>query len=311
MPTVDNREGVRTVAVDRDRDGQRVDNFLSANLKGVPKSAVYRLIRTGQVRVNGKRCKASTRLAENDRVRIPPVRLQQRDEVIVSDAVQEQVRQAVVFENEHLLIIDKPSGMAVHSGSGLPWGLIDALRQSRPGEFLELVHRLDRETSGCLVLARNGKALNHLSAQFREGTPGKFYFCLLDGRLQQDTVEVDAPLAKVENGQRRQVQVTAAGKEAQTRFRRLEAYTAGTLAEAELLTGRTHQVRVHAQHLGTPLAGDALYSSRKSLNKWRKLGLRRLFLHAHRVVLRDPGGGELDISSPLPDTLRRVLDGLE
>lgn len=311
MPTEDNRGGVRLVAVDADRDGQRVDNFLLAQLKGVPKSAVYRMIRTGQVRINGRRCKAATRLATGDKVRIPPAQLQTRDQVEVSARVLEQLRQALIFENEDLLVIDKPSGMAVHSGSGLPWGVIDALRQSRPGEFLELVHRLDRETSGCLVLARNGRALKHFSAQFREGNARKYYFCLLNGRPEQSVVEVDAPLARVESGQRRQVRVAVDGKTALTRFRRLESYRCGTLAEAELLTGRTHQIRVHALHLGMPLAGDPLYADRRSLNQWRKRGLRRLFLHAHRVVLQGLDGNEIDISCPLPGNLRKLLDTLE
>lgn len=311
MSTENNRGGVRQVAVDADRDGQRVDNFLAAQLKGVPKSAVYRMIRTGQVRINGRRCKAATRLAEGDHVRIPPARFLSKDKVEVSTRVLEQISRAIVCENDDLLVIDKPCGMAVHSGSGLAWGIIDVLRQLRPGDYLELVHRLDRDTSGCLVVARSGKALNALSAQFREGSVGKFYLCMLDGALQQALVEVDAPLQKTEGGARRQVRVTPEGKSAKTRFKLLHAYNAGSFAEAELLTGRTHQIRVHAQHLGLPLAGDPLYSSREALRKWRALKLKRLFLHAHRVRLTTPGGKTLDVSAPLPDELSSVLDRLE
>lgn len=310
MPTEDSKGGVRQAEVDADRAGQRVDNFLAAQLKGVPKSAIYRMIRTGQVRINGRRCKAATRLATGDRVRIPPARLQAKDQVEVSAGVLEQVRQAIVFENDDLLVVDKPSGMAVHSGSGLAWGIIDALRQLRPGHYLELAHRLDRDTSGCLVVARSGAALGHLSAQFRDGSIGKFYLCLLDGKLPQPLVEVNAPLLRAEAGSRRQVRVAPEGKQALTRFKLLQRCGDGSFAEAELLTGRTHQIRVHAQHLGMPLAGDALYSSRESLKKWRQRGLKRLFLHAHRVVLNGLEGADIEVSTPLPAELRAVLDGL-
>jgi len=302
---------VRLVRVDADRHGQRVDNFLTAKLKGVPRSAIHRMIRTGQVRINGGRCKAATRLDEGDAVRIPPARTSNREQVTVSDAVVRQLAAAVLFENEDLLVINKPSGMAVHAGSGLPWGLIDGVRQSRPDEFFELVHRLDRETSGCLVLARNGRALKHLSAQFREGEVRKFYLCLLTGQMQEAQIEVDAPLAKVQAGARRQVEVVEGGKSALTRFRLLQSYPGCSYAEAELFTGRTHQIRAHAKAIGLPLAGDDTYAARASLREWRKRGLKRIFLHAHRLGLRDPSGAELEFSAPLPPELKAVLDALE
>lgn len=303
--------GVRHVRVDRDHDGQRLDNFLAAQLKGVPRSAVYRMIRTGQVRVNGGRARAATRLTAGDEVRIPPARIRAGQPPEVSERVREQLRNAVIYEDHDLLVIDKPAGMAVHAGSGLPWGVIDALRQDRSGEFLELAHRLDRETSGCLVLARNGPALAHLAARFREGGVDKFYLCLLDGVLPQALTEVDAPLARRGEGAGGSVDVHDEGKPSVTRFRLLRQFDDCCYAEAELLTGRTHQIRAHARHLGMPLAGDGKYAGRESLGKWRARGLNRIFLHAHRLVLDAPGGKALEFSAPLPEPLRRVLDALE
>ena len=305
------RPGVRMVKVDSDRGGQRLDNFLLANLKGVPRSAIYRLIRTGQVRVNGSRCKAASRLQEGDEVRIPPVRMADRERVTISDRALEQVQQAILFENDDLLVVNKPSGMAVHAGSGLPWGLIDVLRQGRPDQFIELVHRLDRETSGCMVLARNGAALNALSLQFREGTISKSYLCLMNGVMREPVIEVDAPLARTEVGSRKQVEVADHGKPARTRFRLLRAYSDCSYAEAEIFTGRTHQIRAHAKSIGMPLAGDPLYSDKASLKAWKGLGLKRVFLHAHRLALVSPGGEELEFDAALPDVLRQVLDQLE
>jgi 23S rRNA pseudouridine955/2504/2580 synthase len=308
MPTEERNSGVRHVPVDTHRAGQRLDNFLAALLKGVPRAAVYRMIRTGQVRVNGGRARPATRLAAGDEVRVPPARTRPDDAVAVADAVRRQVREAILYEDADLLVVDKPSGMAVHAGSGLPWGLIDALRQDRPGAYLELAHRLDRDTSGCLVLARSGAALAHLSAQFRDGTVRKHYLCLLDGQLAEAVVDVDAPLAKGDDDARGPVAVQAEGKPSLTRFRLLEAYADCSYVEAELFTGRTHQIRAHARHLGLPLAGDRKYASRESLKKWQARGLHRIFLHAHRLALSAPSGQELEFAAPLPEPLRAVLD---
>lgn len=303
--------GVQKVTVDRERSGQRLDNFLATQLKGVPRSAIYRLIRTGQVRVNGGRAKAATRLQEGDEVRVPPARTRQADTAQVSREVQRQVLDCIIFENDDLLVVNKPAGMAVHAGSGLPWGLIDALRQARPADWFELVHRLDRETSGCLALARNGRALGQLSAQFRDGHVRKKYLCLLDGRLPEALVEVDAPLARSDDGSRRQMDVSEEGKPSYTRFHALQYFADCTYAEAELLTGRTHQIRAHARAIGLPLAGDARYGDRTSLKKWRGRGLRRVFLHAHRLALTLPSGEGAEFDAPLPAELRAVLDKLE
>ena len=306
-----NNEGVRLVRVSRDHEGQRLDNFLSAQLKGVPRSAVYRMIRTGQVRINGGRARAATRLNEGDEVRIPPARIRGEQSVAVTEQVREQLRSAIVYEDSDLLVVDKPAGMAVHAGSGLPWGLIDALRQDRPGEYLELAHRLDRETSGCLVLARNGAALAHLSAQFRDGRVRKYYLCLMNGRMPQAVIEVDAPLARRPEDAGGHVEVHAEGKPSRTRFRELRQFDDCTYAEAELLTGRTHQIRAHARHLGLALAGDRKYADRESLKRWKQRGLNRIFLHAHRLVLELPNGTEREFHAILPDSLRGVLDVLE
>jgi len=301
---------VRRVKVSKDRSGQRIDNFLATQMKGVPKSAIYRMIRTGQVRINGGRCKPENRLSAGDEVRIPPVRSKEASMVSVSQDVVDQVRAAILFEDANYLVIDKPSGMAVHSGSQLPWGLIDAVRQARAGEYVELCHRLDRETSGCLALARNGLALAHLAGQFRDGKVEKRYLCLLDGRLGEARVEVDVPLSKVRLGDEHEIQTDESGKAALTRFNLLQAFRDSTYAEVELFTGRTHQIRVHAAHLGLPLAGDERYGDLKSLKKWRSRGLYRLFLHAHRLSFKSMDGETVTCHSLLPDALRQVLDGL-
>ena len=303
--------GVRLVQVDPDHAGQRLDNFLAARLKGVPRAAVYRMIRTGQVRINGGRCKAATRLEIGDEVRVPPVRTVERGEFNVPEGACRQIEAAILFENTDLMVVDKPSGMAVHSGSGLPWGLIDVVRRIRPDGYIELVHRLDRETSGCLVLASNGGALKHLSAQFREGNVSKKYLCLMDGNMPQSVVDVDAPLEKIQAGDQRQVVVRDDGKPARTRFRLLQPFRSCSYAEAELFTGRTHQIRAHARHIGLPLAGDEKYSQRTTFRQWRKRGLKRLFLHAHQLALEGPNGEPLAFDAPLPPSLRGILDGLE
>jgi 23S rRNA pseudouridine955/2504/2580 synthase len=310
MSTEKQSGGVRLVTVDADRSGQRLDNYLTTLLKGVPRAAIHRMIRTGQVRINGGRAKAASRLEQGDQVRIPPARTRPDETVPVSEAVRRQMRDAILFEDRDLLVVNKPAGMAVHAGSGLPWGLIDALRQDRPDAYLELAHRLDRETSGCLVLARSGAALAHLSAQFRDGTVRKRYLCLLDGRLPEAVVEVDAPLARVPGEKGGPVEVQEGGKASRTRFRLLQAYRDCSYVEAELFTGRTHQIRAHALYIGLPLAGDRKYGERESLKKWKARGLNRVFLHAHRIGLTGPAGEELEFSAPLPEDLRTVLDRL-
>ena len=298
------------VKVSADREGQRLDNFLARYLRDLPKNALYRLIRTGQVRVNGGRARPDRKLNTDDVVRIPPVVTRDRDETKVSDAVCKQISDAIVYEDDDVLVVDKPSGMAVDAGSGLPWGLIDAVRQIRPGKSIELVHRIDRETSGCLLLACNGAALRHLGEQFRLGAVRKSYLCLMSGQLKQAMVTVDAPIAANRDSGEKQMEVDDSGKRAVTRFSVIEQYPMACYAQAEIETGRTHQIRVHVQFLDAPLAGDKKYSSAKQQRFWRKLGLRRLFLHASEVEFIAPTGESMVLSAPLPDALRRCLDTL-
>jgi 23S rRNA pseudouridine955/2504/2580 synthase len=301
---------VKELRVPDDREGQRLDNFLARHLKGLPRAALYRLIRTGQVRVNGGRAKPDRKLSAGDAIRVPPVEYREPGDATVSQAVGEQIEQAILFEDEDLIVVDKPSGIAVHAGSGLAWGLIDAVRQIRPGKRIELVHRIDRETSGCLVLACSAQALQSLAEQFREGQVTKRYLCLLAGELKQAVVVVDEPIAATRRGGEKHMSVDEDGRNAITRFTQLERYAEATYARAEILTGRTHQIRVHAHHIGAPLAGDRKYGTRQQAKSWSHRGLKRLFLHAAELTLTAPSGEEIGFDAPLPPELRACLDGL-
>jgi 23S rRNA pseudouridine955/2504/2580 synthase len=301
---------VKIVEVPADRDGQRLDNFLLARLPGVPKSMVYRIIRKGEVRVNGKRAKPFQKLAGGDAVRVPPVRTRAAGEVRVPDEVVRQLEASVLFEDADLLVCDKPAGIAVHGGSGIAWGLIDAFRQSRPDSSLDLVHRLDRETSGCLLLTKNHTALKHLHQQFSERDTEKRYLTLLDGTLPEARMTVTAPLGRREMSGERMVVVDPEGQSAETAFRVVEPYGDYCLAEALPVTGRTHQIRVHAAHLGAACAGDSKYAARDRQEFWRQAGLRRLFLHAHALSFTGLDGEAQLFSCPLPEELTAVLDRL-
>ncbi|WP_338115903.1 RluA family pseudouridine synthase [Thiocystis violacea] len=300
-------------------DGQRIDNFLLRVIKGVPRSHVYRLLRRGEVRVNKGRVKADHRLRVGDLVRIPPVRMTPpAPKGRAPDAQLARLEQAIIHEDERLLVIDKPAGLAVHGGSGLSYGLIESLRQLRPGRELELVHRLDRETSGCLVLSKRRSALRELHRLIREGAMNKRYLALLVGELPRQEVLVDAPLRKnvLSSGERLVKVDPLEGKEARTRFRRLRRLSAAgqplTLVEAELITGRTHQIRVHATHLGMPLAGDPKYGDETVNRLLKGFGLTRLFLHASVLsFLLEGMTRPLRLEAKLPDELERVLNALE
>lgn len=298
---------VSQVEVTRDREGQRLDNFLSAQLKGLPRSVIYRIIRTGQVRVNGGRAKPATRLEAGDVVRIPPASVRDSRPGEVPPAVLELLERSILFENQGIMVIDKPAGMAVHGGSGLSWGVIDAVRRLRVGMNIDLVHRLDRETSGCLLLALNGDALRELNAQVTGDRLDKRYLCLLDGHLGEHLVEVFEPIGKYERAGQTFMRVDPEGKPAHTDFRLMHDYGGYSFVEAELHSGRTHQIRVHAAHLGLPLAADNRYSPAGRQKFWKSKGLKRIFLHAHQIRFFTADGEQQIVSSPLPEDLNQLL----
>jgi 23S rRNA pseudouridine955/2504/2580 synthase len=303
---------VQHVKVPEARDGQRLDNLLFNLLKGVPRTHVYRLLRTGQVRVNGKRAKPETRVATGDELRIPPVRLPAVGETPrASERRLARLEDAVLAEDERYLVLDKPSGLASHGGSGIALGAIEQLRQARPHGNLELVHRLDRDTSGVLLLAKKRSALLAAQAAMREGTARKRYLALLVGRMPKPRLRIDAALEKsVLQGGERMVRVDPAGKPSRSEFRLLAQH--GDFAYVEVLidTGRTHQIRVHAAHAGLPVAGDPKYGNAEANRRLRAVGLDRLFLHAAELAFDDAEGRHFAFAAPLPPALRAVLDAL-
>lgn len=284
--------------------GQRIDNYLIRRLKGVPKSHVYRILRSGEVRVNSGRKGPEYRVATGDKLRLPPVRIAQRAPAPVAHA--REVHLDILHEDDALLIINKPSGMAVHGGSGVRLGTIELLRQSRPhAPFLELVHRLDRDTSGVLMLAKKRAALVALHAQLRDGEVRKYYDVMVRGKWRDETRNVRAPLRKhvLKSGERR-VSVAEDGLASHTIFRLKRKLPEFSVLEAELKTGRTHQIRVHLAHIGYPIAGDDKYGDFTLNKSLAKLGLKRMFLHAARVVIRHPlAGGSMTFVAPLPEEL--------
>jgi len=305
---------VHQVSVSADEAGQRIDNFLARYLKGVPKRHIYRILRRGEVRVNSGRIPACYKVCAGDTVRIPPVRLPAQAAPSLTGGKDRYLSPVVLFEDSRCLVINKPAGMAVHGGSGLSFGVIEALRAGRPDtEYLELAHRLDRETSGCLLLARRRSFLRAFHALQRDGRVLKRYLALVAGRWQGEACTVDAPLRKNRlRGGERVVCVDTGGKPAVSVFTPLARYPDATLVEVELLTGRTHQIRVHATHSGHPLAGDEKYGDRAFNRSMRDRGLRRMFLHARRLSFPDPADdGVIDVTAPLDPALQAVLDHLE
>jgi 23S rRNA pseudouridine955/2504/2580 synthase len=294
--------------------GQRIDNFLMRHFKSVPRSRVYRLLRKGEVRVNKKRVDAEYRMAAGDEVRLPPVRIDSSEEPgRPSSSLQELIEKAVIFQDKHLLVINKPPGVAVHGGSGMSFGVIEALRASRPRETLELVHRLDRDTSGCLCVARDRATLVALHALIRDSGMHKTYLGLVSGSWQLGTKRIDAPLATDGRSHgERHVRVAAAGKNSVSVFKPVQFFaSAATLMEVDIPTGRTHQIRVHAAFAGHPLLGDDKYGDRDRNAEFKRLGLKRIFLHAHSVAFDWPGSGvPFHASAPLPDDLAAVLDAI-
>jgi 23S rRNA pseudouridine955/2504/2580 synthase len=305
----------RQEEIDAETAGQRLDNFLMGQLKGVPRSHVYRLIRSGQVRVNSGRVTAGHRLQAGDRVRVPPVATRQASVPTATPDTLEWLAARVIHEDERILVVDKPAGLAVHGGSNISLGCIEALRLLRPEiKDLELAHRLDRGTSGCLLLAKKRSALRILHELLREGLIEKRYFALVQGRWPEDRTEVDAPLVTRRVGGEARVKVDAEdGKEAQSVFRLIERYgKTASLLEVSIATGRTHQIRVHAAHSAHPVAGDDRYGDREFNDYLRAFGLQRMFLHAHSLAFVWPDSGEeFSASVPLPDELRKVVTALE
>jgi 23S rRNA pseudouridine955/2504/2580 synthase len=302
---------VRQVNVSADEAGQRIDNFLARYLKGVPKSHIYRILRRGEVRVNSGRIRAHYKVCAGDTVRIPPVRVSQSRPGHVPDI---NLEQHILLENPRCLVLNKPSGVAVHGGSGLSYGIIEALRAERPeAPYLELAHRLDRETSGCLVIAKRRSFLRAFHEQLQHGRVRKHYLALVNGAWKGGKRTVDVALRKNQlRGGERMVSVDADGKQAISIFRPVSIYRDATLVEVELKTGRTHQIRVHGTYIGHPLAGDEKYGDDKFNRQMRAIGLRRMFLHAHRIEFVDAYDDEvIMVSSPLDANLKAVLDQLE
>jgi 23S rRNA pseudouridine955/2504/2580 synthase len=316
LPEQDSRETrtpVRYLEVTAEEAGQRLDNFVHKRLGDVPRSRVYRVIRKGEVRVNGRRAGPETRLKAQDRIRLPPVRvLPATTPRRPAAELLARLESAVIHEDARLLVLDKPAGVAVHGGSGVSSGVIEALRVLRPEESLELVHRLDRDTSGCLLVARDAATLRALHALLREDGFEKRYLALLKGRWQLGDKRIDVPLrTDTRVGGERTVRADASGKPSTSRFRPVQFLgRAATLVEVTLDTGRTHQIRVHAAHAGHPVAGDAKYGDESFNRELRALGLTRMFLHASSLSFTWPQGGEFSVNTPLPDELAAVLEKL-
>lgn len=314
MTQADSCPQVRHVRAGPGDAGQRIDNFLLKHLSGVPKSHVYRLLRSGQVRINGGRAKPERKLEEGDEVRVPPVRMAEKGEPVrPPDEVLNRLREAVIHEDAHYLAINKPAGYASHSGSGVAYGVIETARAWGRHEFLELAHRLDRDTSGVLLLAKSRPALLRAQRAFKHGLAEKRYFALLIGRWRGEAREVDAALVRSQlKGGERYVEIDEDdGKPARSRFTPQARFRDATLCEVEIFSGRTHQIRVHATALGHPVAGDRKYGDREVQRPLRERGLRRMFLHSH--LLKLPAEGEfpkLLLSAPLPEDLRDFLNRL-
>ena len=303
---------VRWLTVDEEYIGQRIDNYLIRVLKGVPKSMVYRILRRGEVRVNKGRIKPTYRLQAGDELRIPPIRMSPASNP-GSSAAGERLESRILYEDKRLIILNKPSGIAVHGGSGIQFGVIESMRKSRTDlHYLELVHRLDRDTSGCLVLAKKRSALRQLHELLRIGKVQKRYLALVQGNWEYGTKRIDVPLQKqtLRSGER-MVRVSEHGKAASSTFRPLAVSKKASLLEVEIHTGRTHQIRVHAAHSGHPIAGDEKYGDETFNRYLASMGFKRLFLHARGVAfeLEEPHV-DIAINAPLDKKFEDVLSKL-
>ncbi|HUL83190.1 MAG TPA: RluA family pseudouridine synthase [Gammaproteobacteria bacterium] len=307
------KAGARQAQIDESAAGQRLDNYLLGALKGVPRSHIYRLIRSGQVRVNSGRVTPKHRLKAGDRVRVPPVSVRPPAPLASSGGSLAWLEQRIVYEDPRLLVLDKPAGLAVHGGTGVALGCIEALRALRPDiKELELVHRLDRATSGCLLVAKRRSALRTVHALLREGEVEKRYITLVQGRWREAVADVSAPLVTKRGAGESRVRVATGGKAARSSFRLLETLgRTASLLEVSIATGRTHQIRVHAAHLGHPVAGDERYGHAEFNEAMRRFGLYRMFLHSQSVAFEWPETGEaFSISVPLPADLEAVITAL-
>lgn len=312
-PMKDDKPKVQFIEISDDFAGQRIDNFLRARLKNVPKSMIYRILRKGEVRVNKKRIKPEYKLQDGDLVRVPPVVVPEREEQAPVSTKLDKVAElesCIIYEDDHMLILNKPSGTAVHGGSGLKFGAIEALRALRPdARFLELVHRIDRDTSGILLVAKKRSALRKLQEQFRQKTVQKYYYALVMGEWKASCKKVTAPLLK--NEVNSIVRVNPNGKPSDTRFKIIERLEQATLIQASPVTGRTHQIRVHCQYAGHPIAWDDRYGDPRFDAYTKKAGLNRLFLHAANIQFTHPQTDEkMDISAPMEPMLVKAIEQL-
>jgi len=303
------RQQVRKVTITSAEDGQRIDNFLLKQLPGVPKSHVYRLLRSGQVRVDGGRAKAERKLVKGEEVRIPPVHMAEKGEAVrPPDAVLNKLRSAVIHEDEHYLALNKPAGLSSHGGTGVLYGVIETIRAWGKYEFIELAHRLDRDTSGILLLAKTRPALLRAQRAFKNSTADKRYFALLSGKWRGEDRDVDAAL--VRNNLRVEIDEEE-GKPSKSRFSPKARYRDVTLMEVQIFSGRTHQIRVHSLALGHPVCGDSKYGDREVNRKYREMGLKRMFLHSHFLKLVAEGEfPKLILNAPMTDELRDFLGKL-
>jgi 23S rRNA pseudouridine955/2504/2580 synthase len=307
--------GVQLLDVPADYAGQRIDNFLRTQLKGAPKTLIYRILRKGEVRVNKGRIKPDYRLQAGDQIRVPPLRLSEPDEPApLARGLLERLEDSIVHEDKTLIVINKPAGIAVHGGSGLSGGVIEVFRQLRPdARDIELVHRLDRDTSGLLMIAKKRSMLRFLHEQLRGDGVDKRYHALVRGHWPAAKKKINAPLLKntLRSGER-MVEVNDEGKEALTEFRVLRRYGEfATLIEARPVTGRTHQIRVHARHAGHAIAGDPKYGDEAFSQEIRDLGGKRLFLHSASLVIPLPEGGQLRLEAPVDSAWSQTLERLD
>ncbi|NOQ88221.1 MAG: RluA family pseudouridine synthase [Gammaproteobacteria bacterium] len=311
-----NKNSASQITISDGQAGQRIDNFLVKHLKGVPKSHIYRLLRSGQVRINSGRKKPHYKLCSGDILRLPPVRISENRDSHIPESVIQMLKQAIIFENDDIIAINKPSGIAVHKGSGLSFGVIEAFRQIDPEQELELVHRLDRETSGCLLLAKNRQVLAQLHEMLRRETivhMEKTYLALLDGLWTHGKKTVDIGIRKIKRGGEHLMQTDESGDRAISHFEPLETFGVESARPCSLMkitidTGRTHQIRVHAQHCGHAIIGDSKYGNKEANRYYREMGLKRLFLHAKQLYLPLPDPSTIE--APLSDELELLLKKL-